>query len=46
MILGKVSRSEEKRDNGDEAVEAKIQSNIAGTAAGGTCRKLLDNEVM
>lgn len=24
-------------------VEAKTQSNIAGTAAGGTCRKLFDS---
>jgi hypothetical protein len=46
MRLGKASRSEAKRDDGDKPVEANMQSNIAGIAAGGTCPKLVDSEAM
>ena len=46
MRLGKASRSEAKRDDGDKPVEANMQSNIAGIAARGTCPKLVDSEAM
>lgn len=35
-----------KRVEGDTPVELKTQSRKAGTAAGGTCLKLSDNEVI
>lgn len=37
---------ETKRVNGDNPVEASTQSRTAGTAAGGTRRKLFHREVM
>lgn len=45
-MLGNCSRRVEKIENGDEAVEANIQSSIAGIASGGTSRKLVNNEAM
>lgn len=45
MVLGKVSRSESKSSDEDNPVEAKRQSKIAGTAIGGTLRKLSDSEL-
>lgn len=41
---GKASRSEKKRVDGDEGVKDRMQSSIAGMAAGGTRRKLLSRE--
>lgn len=45
MFFGKVSRSESKSSDGDNPVEAKRQSKIAGTAIGGTLRKLSNSEL-
>lgn len=44
--LGKASRREPKMEGGDKPVEATMQSNIAGIAAGGTCPKLVESEAM
>lgn len=44
-MLGNSLRREAKREDGEELVEAKIQSSIAGIAVGGTRRKLLNREL-
>jgi hypothetical protein len=46
MRVGKMLRREAKRDGGDKPVEANMQSNIAGIAAGGTFPKPVDSEAM
>lgn len=43
--LEKSRRRESNSDDEDMPVEANMQSNNGGTAAGGTVRKLCDNEV-
>lgn len=45
VMLGNSLRREAKREDGEELVEAKIQSSIAGIAVGGTRRKLLNREL-
>lgn len=42
---GNVSMRDSNRETGDNPDDAKTQSNIAGTAERGTCRKLLVSEV-
>ena len=44
-MLGNSLRREAKREDGEELIEAKMQSSIAGIAAGGTRRKLLNKEL-
>lgn len=44
MKVGRSSRREEKREDGDKGVEAKMQSNMGGMADRGTCPKLFESE--
>lgn len=44
MRSGKLSRREAKIIDGEEPVDAKMQSSIGGIAAGGTWLQLLESE--